>query len=590
MKYNRRNLRFLIAPTEPLGDFIRKWGIICCVIGLLTGLSVVVLDQVINELLLGNIFGGGSYTGMVTRIYNASPIFSFILPFAGLTFTGLLLYHFTSKPLLSGTEEIIEHYHRNRRPLDIKEGFVKYLASILTIGLGGSTGLEGPSINVGGVIASNVWKKFQTRYNLTQEDLRILLLAGASAGIAAVFKAPLTGIIFALEVPYKDDLATRALHQSVLSGIVSYVTLVIIEGPKPLFSIPIVPTSSNFFVSPLNFAYTAILAVCVSLIAISLATLLSYIRNFRTNFSFPRIMRFVIGGLILGGIALTLRLTVTQPLAYGAGYNVIQQSLLGQYSIQLVGSLLVLRMVASAVTLGSGGVGGLFFPLALLGSLTGSLFALVVHESPSLWGCVGIAAAISAGYKTPLAAVTFIGDTTGSVSYLVLGMIASGLSYLISGRRSVSSEQIMRDELLPSELSNVRAADVMRMLVLPSLSSNSTVAELINECLSMRMDQAIFTDNGSAWVVSLQDALKTPPNQRTTLKVKDLPSEVALKVADSDSLDSIMRNMFDHKARTAAVYSSTEPVEIVGVISRESIFEYIEMRRNVNSENDNDET
>ncbi len=396
--------------------------------------------------LLGNAFGGESYTGIVTRIYDASPVFSFLLPFVGLTSAGLLLYRFASKPLLSGTDEILEDYHWKRKPLGVREGFVKYVASILTIGLGGSAGLEGPSINVGGVITSNVWKKFQTRYKLTQEDLRIVLLAGASAGIAAVFKAPLTGIIFALEVPYKDDLATRALHQSVISGVVSYVTLAIIEGPKPLFSIPIVPTSSNFFVNPLNFVYTAILAVCLSLIVIGFAALLKYISNYRTNYNFPRITRFVVAGLILGGIALIIRLTVTQPLTYGAGYNVIEQSLLGQYSIQLLVSLLALRIVASAVTLGSGGVGGLFFPLVLFGALTGSLFALVVHGSASLWGSVGIAAAISAGYKTPLAAVTFIGDTTGSVSYLVLGMVASGISYLISGRKSVSSEQIMREE------------------------------------------------------------------------------------------------------------------------------------------------
>jgi chloride channel protein, CIC family len=584
MKYNGRSLRSLVTTNEPFRDYITKWGIICSIIGVLTGLSVVVLEEVINVLLLGNGFGGESYTGIVTRIYDTSPVFSFLIPFVGLTSTGLLLYRFTSKPLISGTEEILEHYHSNRKPLGIKEGFVKYLASILTIGFGGSSGLEGPSINVGGVIASNVWKKFQKRYKLSQEDLRVVLLAGASAGIAAVFKAPLTGIIFALEVPYKDDLATRAFHQSILAGVISYITLATIEGPKPLFSIPIVPTSSNFFVSPLNFAYTGILAIIIGLIALGFAALLNYVRNFRINYSFPRITRFVVAGLVLGVIALIIRLTVTQPFTYGAGYNVIEQSLLGQYSIQLLLSLLAVRIVASAVTLGSGGVGGLFFPLVLFGALTGSSFALVVHGSPSLWGGIGIAAAISAGYKTPLAAVTFIGDTTGSVSYLVLGMIASGISYFISGRTSVSSEQVMREELQPSELSNVKAADVMKARVLPSLSTSSNVSEVIAECFAMRMNQAIFIDNGRARIVSLQDAMKTPPEQRTSLQVKALPSEEALIVAESDSLGSVMKDMFEHKTGIAAVCSSSEPDRIVGTISRESIFEYIEILRNVKSE------
>ena len=459
MKYNSRTLKSLVWPSEPFRDYITKWGVICGVIGILTGLSVVVLDEVINILLLGNAFGGESYTGLVVRIYDASPAFSFLLPFVGLTTTGLLLYRFTSKPLLSGTDEILDHYHSNRRPLGIREGFAKFIASILTIGLGGSTGLEGPSINVGGVIASNVWKRFQKRYKLSEEELRIVLLAGASAGIAAVFKAPLTGIIFALEVPYKNDLATRAFHQSILAGVVSYITLAAIEGSQPLFSIPTVPASLNLFVNPSNFAYTAILAACVGLIVMGFVALLEWIRNFRTDHRFPRITRFVAAGAALGAIALLLRLTVTQPLTYGAGYDVIEQALLGQYTVQLLVSLLVLRMIASAVTVGSGGVGGLFFPLALLGALTGSLFGLVVHGNPGLWGSVGIAAAISGGYKTPLCAVTFIGDATGSVSYLVLGMIASGISYLISGRRSVSNEQIMLEELRPDGLSKVKGTE-----------------------------------------------------------------------------------------------------------------------------------
>ncbi len=120
----------------------------------------------------------------------------------------------------------------------------------------------------------------------------------------------------------------------------------------------------------------------------------------------------------------------------------------------------------------------------------------------------------------------------------------------------------------------------MRMRVFPSLSSNSTVSEVIDQCLSMSMDHAIFSDDGSARVVSLQDALKTPTEQRASLQVKALPSEAALKVADSDSLDSVLQSMFDHKARIVVVYSSSEPAKIVGMISRESILEYIEISEN----------
>jgi chloride channel protein, CIC family len=248
-------------------------------------------------------------------------------------------------------------------------------------------------------------------------------------------------------------------------------------------------------------------------------------------------------------------------------------------------SLLAIRIVSSALTLGSGGVGGLFFPLVLFGALTGSLFALIVHGSPSLWASVGISASISAGYKTPLCAVTFIGDTTGSVSYLVLGMIGSAISYVVSGQNSVSSEQILVEQLHPSELSDVKASDVMKERTSQVLSSDANVSDAIKECFAMRMNQAIFLDaQGKPRVVSLQDAIKIPSDLRQSTPLTNLPSEDALQVFESDSLNSVMSSMFEHKASIAAVSSRDDVGKIVGAVSREGIFEYIEILRSAKTE------
>ena len=110
----------------------------------------------------------------------------------------------------------------------------KLLAAITTVGSGGSAALEGPSVYGGGAIGSWLWTKLE-RFGLEPKDRRLMLMSGAAAGMAAVFRAPLTGIVFTLEMPYKDDLAHEALLPALIASVVSYATLAAIVGPEPLF-------------------------------------------------------------------------------------------------------------------------------------------------------------------------------------------------------------------------------------------------------------------------------------------------------------------------------------------------------------------
>lgn len=577
-KYSSASIRSLIGPTGPFSEYVKKWVIICGSIGFITGALVTILDEIVRVFLLGNLFGGETYEGLVTKAYFSSPVFAFLLPFFGLTATGLLLYKFSAYPRLNSTEEVLQHYHSNRTPMKVKEGVVKYIASIMTIGFGGSAGLEGPSINAGGVVGSWLWSRFEPRYKLTQEDLRIILLAGASAGIAAIFKAPLTGIVFSLEVPYKDDLARRAFFPSIVAGVVSYVTFASVEGARPLFSFPIVSS-----VSPVDFALSTLLGGIIGLLAIGFVTFLTFLQNDRIKTKLPPLMRFVFGGAMLGLIALIIRLTLYEPYSYGPGYSIIEGGLLGQYSIQLLAALLLIRMFATALTIGSGGIGGLFFPLVVFGSLTGSLFGLAIHGNPSLWASVGIAAFMSAGYKTPLAAVTFVGDTTGSVSYLIPAMIAAATAYVVSGEKTVSSEQILSEEVHLRELLGITTGDVMQLKISP-LSSDSTASDIIDKCFATQRNEAIYSNElGLPRVVTLQDALKVPVDKRKTTHVTELPSVEALKVSELDSVDFVTKIMFQRKARIVAVASKEDPSKVIGALTYDNILDYIERVRDSGS-------
>ncbi len=423
--------------TGHFREYSRKWLLLAGAVGVVTGLITLLLDLVVRVLLLGNDFGQGGFTGLAITLYNAYPEASFFLPFAGILGAGVVLQKLASAPGVSGTDELLQHYHNDGEGVHTKEGAVKYLGAVLTIGFGGSAGLEGPSISAGGVVASWVWRHLSKRLSLTKDDLRILLLAGASAGIAAIFKAPLTGIVFALEVPYKDDLARRAFLPSIISGVASYVTFASVDGSTPLFSF----VAANTSFSLLDIVLSAVLGVLIGVLAVAFSAMYHQVRGQLSSAKLPFLVKYVIGGAVVGLVALLVRVFYVGPYTFGPGYFVIQQGLSGTLSVQFLAAILVLRMVATAFTLGSGGVGGIFFPLVVFGSLAGSLFGILVHGDVAIFASVGIAAFMSAGYKTPLAAVTFIGDTTGSVSFLIPAMIGSAIAYIVSGDSSVSAEQ-----------------------------------------------------------------------------------------------------------------------------------------------------
>ncbi|MDG6997038.1 MAG: chloride channel protein [Nitrososphaerota archaeon] len=573
-KYRKSVSKILPVSKGRYREYVRKWLVVSGLIGLVTSIAVIFLDFGIRILLLGNQFGGDAFTGIIIRLYNISPVFSFVIPFGGMIIVGLFLRTFASQPLLSGTEEVLDHYHENRTPMKVKEGFVKYIAAILTIGFGGSAGLEGPSINAGSVAGSWLWQNFRERLGLTQEDLRIMLLAGASAGIAAVFKAPLTGIIFALEVPYKDDIARKAFLPSIISGVVSYIGFASVEGFQPLFGFPISPSVDLYAIT-----LSAVLGIIIGLLAVGFAILYHSVSDFYANRRFPFISRYVLGGAVLGAIALLVRYSYHASYTYGAGYFLIEGSLLGSFSIEFLLAIIVLRMIATTFTLASGAVGGIFFPLVVFGSLVGSLFGVLTHSDITLFASVGIAAFMSAGYKTPLAAVTFVGDTTGSVSYLIPAMIASFVAYIVSGDNSVSSKQRTQEEVHVHELLGVKAMEALTTKITP-LSSKSNITEIMEEFLRQRSTAVVVLDEHDfPRIVSLEDVLKVSVDKREATVVESLPLKNALVVKEDDELDFVMRKMLEERTDIAAV--RTRSGKITGTLTKNSIMEYLELRRSV---------
>jgi len=152
-----------------------------------------------------------------------------LLPLRGILLSGLLLRYFADRPDIHDAEAYLEAYHRGDSDTRFGSFLAKVAAAIATVGFGGAAGLEGPSLYIGSSLGDFVSRRLR-RVGLDHEGLKTLLVAGAAAGISAVFKAPLTGLIFALEMPYTDDFAREALIPSMLASVSSY--LVAIRDPR----------------------------------------------------------------------------------------------------------------------------------------------------------------------------------------------------------------------------------------------------------------------------------------------------------------------------------------------------------------------
>ncbi|WP_052200462.1 chloride channel protein [Terriglobus sp. TAA 43] len=410
---------------------LHRWLIVAPIVGITAGLGITAVATVLLRYVWPR----------VLALYLAHHWI--IIP--GLTLggivTGLLMQFGTPDPNLHSTEEVIEMYHENNGKIDLRSTPVKLIAAITTVGSGGSAALEGPAIYGGAAIGTWVWSRLSkiSRLGLTPRHRRILLLCGAAAGMSAVFRAPLTGIVFALEMPYKDDMAHEALVPSLIASVVSYMTLGVFFGSEPLFAF----TASSSYV-PKDLVWCALLGMLIGLIAMTFVITFRRLRRFVVECPVAHWIKMGIGGLAtaLCGLAF-LHFYPGTLVPLGPNYEAVRMIIGQNHSTPELLFFTLMKLAATACTLGVGGVSAMFVPLFLSGGSLGAAFGQsVVHtQTLGLYEAVGMTSFISAAYKAPLAAVVFMAETTGGHGFLIPALVGAAIAYVISGDASISPAQ-----------------------------------------------------------------------------------------------------------------------------------------------------
>jgi CIC family chloride channel protein len=390
------------------------------IVGVATGFGVALFDSVVTKAL--------------ERVDRMPLWMVAILPLCGLSIAAAALRWIGPSSSPATADEYLHAFHEPEHSLTLRPLVARMIAGIATLGTGAPMGLEGPSLYLG----SSLGDMFQRRLPraFTPQRRRLLLVAGAAAGVAAIFKAPATGAVFALEVPYQDDLARRMLLPALVASASGYLAFVAVHGTTALLTVTGTPPFSFK-----DLAAAAALGVVAGFGARAFAWMIAMAKDTAARISVW--VRVPVVGAVLGGIFCLARMISGQNLTTGPGYDTIRWALDPAHSLWLVGAILVLRCTATSATIAGGGVGGLFIPLVVAGALAGRIVGGAVNAlDTTLFTVVGAAAFLGAGYRVPLAAVMFVAEATGRPGFIVPGLIAAVVAELIMGRASVTTYQL----------------------------------------------------------------------------------------------------------------------------------------------------
>ena len=414
-------------------------------VGVVAGLGAIVFNFLLdrtNRLLMQQAVG---YTMPQPRaegvaIHPSPPARRWLLlvvPALGGLLSGFLVYTFAPETEGHGTDAMVDAFHRRAGIIRKRVPLIKTIASALTIGSGGSAGREGPIAQIGGGFGSALGTWLKT----SERERRLLMLAGAGAGLGAVFRAPLGAALFAAEVLYRDiEFESSALVPTFIASITAYSVFCAITRTW----------GAIFYVPPLQFTHVLELPLyaALGLVCAVMGTLYVKIfygtRNLFRKLPLPNHIKPALGGLALGAIGFFL------PQVLGMGYGWVQLAIDGKLTIWFAITLAVMKMVATGLTIGSGGSGGVFAPSIAIGGCIGTAIGLLFQQwlpeivlQPSAFALVGMAGFFAGVAKTPISTLIMVSEMTGGYGLLAPLMLVTALGYLLTPRRtSIYEKQV----------------------------------------------------------------------------------------------------------------------------------------------------
>ena len=447
------------------------------IVGIATGIGAVLFRYLIS----GVAWIGFEAIPSLTTSWGKSYVI--FVPAIGGLMVGSLVYFFAREAKGHGVPEVMEAVALKRGRIRPRVAIIKSLASSICIGSGGSVGREGPIVQIGSAIGSTLGQYL----NLSNERVSNLVACGAAGGIAATFNAPIAGVIFALEV-ILGRFTIRHFSSVVIASVSASIIGRVALGDSLAFAIPF---EYGIF-SLWEFLFYPILGLLAGIVGVAFTRSLYWTEDLFDGWKwFPEWGKPAIGGALIGVLALVYPLInlshpVTwerTPQVFNVGYDIIESTLSNHLVLSVAIALLLLKLIATILTLGSGGSGGIFAPSLFLGAMLGTAFELGMNAifpgitAPAgAYALVGMAAVFSATAHAPITAVLILFELTGDYQIILPLMLTVVISTLFS-QRLLRGESIYTLKLSRRgvRLQNGRDVDILHSL-------------LINEVMTYQLD------------------------------------------------------------------------------------------------------
>ncbi|HME46869.1 chloride channel protein [Mycobacterium sp.] len=425
--------------------YLRKWLILGIAIGIIAGFGAVAFYLALDyagKFLLGYLGGYDIPKPKGDGGDPGSP--GFVRPwaiplvvFGGALVSALLVAKFAPEAEGHGTDSAIEAVHTDPRAIRVRAVIVKMVASAITIGSGGSGGREGPAAQISAGFGSLLTRQL----NLSDEDGRVAVSLGIGSGIGAIFGAPLGGAVLAASIVYREDFDYKALIPGFITSATANAVFGAILGFDPLFGF----VAADFrFHHPLQLLWFLVIGVVAAAVGYLYA---------RTFYGVVALTKWLPGGMVikpaLGGLAVGLiALVIPQVLASGYGWaqHAAARDTLLAIPLWIVLILPFAKIVATSLSIGTGGSGGIFGPGIVIGAFTGaaiwrlaeSVGAPGLPANPGVFVVAGMMACFGSVAHAPLAVMIMVAEMTGSFSVIPCAMAAVGIAYLLISRTDVS--------------------------------------------------------------------------------------------------------------------------------------------------------
>ena len=425
--------------------------------------------------------GTGDTLELLTRL----PIYwKILLPAVGGLIVGPLVYFFAREAKGHGVPEVMQAIALKNGVIRPRVVAVKSVASAITLSTGGSVGQEGPIIQIGSALGSTIGQLLK----VSPERLKILVGCGAAAGIAATFNAPIAGAFFALEI-ILGNFAIASFSPIVISSVLATVVSRLFLGNSPIFVVPHYSLISSWEIP----IYMGLGIVC-GFIAVAFISTLHASEKFFDRLKMPEYLKTPMGAIALGIIL------VGFPHVFGGGYETIELAMNGNLVWYLLLALIFVKLLATSITLGSGGSGGIFAPSLFLGAVAGGAFGNLVNyvfprvtAGSGAYAMVGMGAVVAGATHAPITSILILFEMTNDYKIILPLMIACTIATILARKLKEDSIYTVKLTARGISLNQGREEIIMKSFTVGDIMKPDV--PMIDECTKLNKLIKIFMEN-----------------------------------------------------------------------------------------------